>query len=76
VQKNIERPELDNVRNCIKRGAPFGDDRWKQRTAEKLNLQSTLRPRGLVSQKDCSKLRGFSTAPLSLVFCQLPVLHT
>jgi len=46
VRKSIEPAELDNVQNSIKRGAPFGDDRWKQITAEKLNLQSTLRPKG------------------------------
>jgi putative transposase len=32
--------------NCIKRGRPYGSDRWIAQTAEALNLQSTLRPRG------------------------------
>ena len=31
---------------CIRRGTPFGDDRWRVRTARRLGLESTLRPRG------------------------------
>ena len=30
----------------IQRGTPFGDDRWTRRTAIRLGLQSTIRPRG------------------------------
>jgi len=32
--------------NSIKRGAPWGRSDWIQRTAAKMNLQSTLRPKG------------------------------
>ena len=46
LHENIGREKLNRIKTSIKRGAPFGDDRWKQLTAEKLNLQSTLRPRG------------------------------
>ena len=46
----VDRPEtpaeLDAVRTCVKRGRPLGDDRWQRRTATKLALESTLRPRG------------------------------
>ena len=46
----VNRPEtaaaLKAVRQCVTRGRPFGDDRWEQRTAEQLGLESTLRPRG------------------------------
>jgi len=38
--------ELEAVRVCVKRGRPYGDDRWQKRTARKLELESTLRPRG------------------------------
>ena len=38
--------ELEVMRNCVKRGSPFGGDRWIQRTATRLDLESTLRPRG------------------------------
>lgn len=38
--------ELEAIRKAIKRGRPFGDDNWTTKTAERLDLQSTLRPRG------------------------------
>jgi putative transposase len=38
--------ELDALRNCVKRGRPYGDERWEERTAKQLGLESTLRPRG------------------------------
>jgi putative transposase len=38
--------ELDRLRRSVNRGAPFGDDAWRQRTATALGLVSTLRPRG------------------------------
>jgi putative transposase len=38
--------ELQALRNCVKRGRPYGDDRWEKRTAKQLGLESTLRPRG------------------------------
>lgn len=38
--------ELVRVRESVNRGAPFGDDRWAQRTAGRLGLEASLRPRG------------------------------
>jgi len=38
--------ELKAIRQCIRRGRPLGNDSWQQRTAKRLNMQSTLRPRG------------------------------
>jgi putative transposase len=38
--------ELAAVRQSIARGAPFGDERWSERTAKRLGLESSLRPRG------------------------------
>jgi putative transposase len=38
--------EEDTVRECIRRGRPFGDKAWASRTAERLGLTHTLRPRG------------------------------
>lgn len=38
--------ELDSVRRAIKRGCPFGDEDWSVKTAERLDLSFTLRPRG------------------------------
>jgi putative transposase len=46
----VDRPEtpaeIDALRRCVNRGQPFGDDKWVKRTARKLSLESTLRPRG------------------------------
>jgi putative transposase len=38
--------ELKSLRECVKRGRPYGDEQWEERTAEQLELESTLRPRG------------------------------
>ena len=38
--------QLEDLRRCVNRGAPFGNQRWAQRTAVRLDLESTLRPRG------------------------------
>ena len=38
--------ELKAIRECIRRGRPWGDESWQQRTAKRLGLESTLRPRG------------------------------
>ena len=38
--------ELDAIRLCVKRGRPYGEQRWQERTAGRLGLESTLRPRG------------------------------
>ena len=48
--EHVNRPqtetELAAIQTCVKRGRPYGDDRWQTRTAAKLGLESTLRPRG------------------------------
>jgi putative transposase len=38
--------ELEALRRCVNLGQPFGSEGWVQRTARKLGLESTLRPRG------------------------------
>ena len=38
--------EVDAMIECIKRGRPYGSEEWIRKTAEKLGLQSTMRPRG------------------------------
>jgi hypothetical protein len=38
--------ELTALRRSVVRGSPFGEASWQQRTAKRLGLQSTLRPRG------------------------------
>lgn len=55
---HVNRPqseaEVAAVRRCLERGAPFGGDIWRRRTADRLGLQQSLRPRGRprkISQK-------------------------
>jgi putative transposase len=36
----------EHIRLCIRRSRPFGDEAWTARTAERLHLPWTLRPRG------------------------------
>lgn len=38
--------ELEAIRRSVKRGRPFGDERWMQRTAKRFGLESTFRPQG------------------------------
>jgi REP-associated tyrosine transposase len=46
----VNRPqteaELDAIRVSIRRGRPFGSPAWQKRTAQRLGLESTFRPRG------------------------------
>ncbi len=34
------------IDNCVKRGCPYGNDKWKETITQKLGLQITMRPRG------------------------------
>ena len=38
--------EQDAIRQCVRRSRPFGDEDWARKTADKLGLESTFRPRG------------------------------
>jgi putative transposase len=46
VQQRWEAEELDAVRECLKRGRPFGSSTWVHKTAARFGLGFTLRPRG------------------------------
>jgi len=46
VNKPQTEAELQALRRSVKRGSPFGSDRWIKRAATRLGLESTLRPRG------------------------------
>ncbi len=46
VSEPLTEAELESTRQSVKRGSPFGDDAWVRRTADRLGLESTLRPRG------------------------------
>lgn len=38
--------ELEALRRCVNRGAPFGDEQWEQTIVHQLDLEWTRRPRG------------------------------
>jgi putative transposase len=46
VQTPQAEAELEALRRSVVRGAPFGETSWRARTAKRLGLLSTLRPRG------------------------------
>jgi len=46
VNAALTAKELAAVRHCVQRGSPYGSEAWREKTSEKLGLESTLRPRG------------------------------
>ena len=38
--------ELTALRRSVKRGCPFGDERWSERMVKQLGLKTTVTPRG------------------------------
>jgi len=46
VNRAISKKELEAIRISVVRGRPFGDEEWQKRTAKRLGLESTFRPRG------------------------------
>lgn len=52
VNSAQSKAEVEALRRSVARGAPFGDDRWAQRTAERLGLESSLRPRGRPKKRE------------------------
>ncbi|WP_298863171.1 transposase, partial [uncultured Gimesia sp.] len=46
VNKAITDSELQAVKQSIQRGCPYGDADWTKKIVKKLNLESTITPRG------------------------------
>ena len=46
VNQIAPQEKMDGLQNSFNRGAPFGAQNWKMKTALTMNLESTLRPRG------------------------------
>ena len=44
--------EVERLRECSRRGRPFGDSLWRTDAARRLGLESTLRPRGRPRKRD------------------------
>jgi putative transposase len=58
INQPLTQGELEALRQCVVRGAPFGAAGWVKRTAERLHLQSTLRPRGRPRQSGATAARA------------------
>jgi putative transposase len=43
--------EVERLRECLRRGRPFGDGVWMEATAKRLGLESSLRPQGRPRKK-------------------------
>jgi putative transposase len=55
VNQPQSEAELAAIRRSVKRGQPYGGERWVRATAQRLGLQSTLRARGRpLKQKQAS----------------------
>ncbi|MCA8915557.1 MAG: hypothetical protein KDB90_09105 [Planctomycetes bacterium] len=46
VNREEEAELLARLRECVNRGAPFGNPTWRENAARKLGLESAIRPRG------------------------------
>lgn len=46
VTEPLTEKELENIRRCVARQAPFGTPSWQLKVALETGLESTLRPRG------------------------------
>jgi putative transposase len=46
VNQPLREPELAAIRRSAQRGSPLGEPAWVQSTAQRLGLETTLRPRG------------------------------
>ncbi|MDA1051865.1 MAG: transposase [Planctomycetota bacterium] len=46
VNQALTENELKAIRVCAQRGSPMGDEAWVETIVRRLNLESTMRPRG------------------------------
>ena len=46
VNQPLNLKELKAIRESVRRGRPWGTEPWQQRTARRMELESTFRPRG------------------------------
>jgi putative transposase len=55
VNEPLSASELESLRRSVQRGTPYGSALWVKKTAGRLGLESTLRPRGRPSKQDKDK---------------------
>jgi putative transposase len=51
VNRDFRRAQLESIRTSVDRGRPLGDEAWGRRTAERLELEFTLRGPGRPRRK-------------------------
>jgi len=52
LEDKIAEGDLVKLRTSVERGRPYGSDPWVQRTARRLGLTFTLRPRGRPKERE------------------------
>ena len=66
VNEPLSEKELAAVRWSVKRGSPYGAETWVESTARRLDLESTLRPRGRPRKTPHESLHGTRTSRTSI----------
>jgi putative transposase len=56
VNTPMTNKELEQVRMSVARNRPFGDEQWTTRTARRLDLTHTLRPKGRPAKAKTDKI--------------------
>ena len=51
VNETQTEAEVEALRECIRRRRPYGEEAWVQRTAQRMGLEASLRPRGRPPKK-------------------------
>jgi putative transposase len=57
VNRAQSEAELEALRRSVQRGQPYGSETWSKRVAQRLGLESTLRPRGRPPKAAAARLR-------------------
>jgi putative transposase len=55
VNEALTSAEVAALRRSVQRGTPYGPPVWVEKTARRLGLEATLRPRGRPSKKTVQK---------------------
>lgn len=55
VNRAQRGPKIEALRRAIARGAPYGERGWQEQTAQRLGLESALRPRGRPQRRSGSE---------------------
>ena len=58
VNMPMTAAEEEAIQRSMRRGQPYGTERWQKRTASRLGLESTFRPRGRPTKKPNSATRN------------------